>query len=245
MMFNATLHLAKRTAKTLACAALALALVGCQSIAGTALYTQVRFVDASPDAPSVDFYENTTAVIYGTSFGSTSSYIPINPGNYSFGVDVTKTQQQLATVKATVVAGGEYTVIAGNVASSLQMTVLQDQATPAPGGQVSLRFIDQATRIGAVDIYLLPSGGNLTGASAAVSNISLGKAPTYINISNGTYSIVIFPAGTVPSGTTSSLYTGSQISYSGSAALSYVMFDQQVANVAGLQVIGLADYQAP
>ena len=56
------------------------------------------------------------------------------------------TQQQLATVRGNFLTGSQYTVLAGNISASLQMTVLKDQSYPAPSGQVALRFLDQATR---------------------------------------------------------------------------------------------------
>jgi Domain of unknown function (DUF4397) len=240
-----SLHIARRPPRLAALAVFAAALSGCQVIDGTPLYTQVRVIDASPDAPGLDVYQNSTASLYNIGLGTASSYIAIGPGSYTYSVDVTGTQQQLASVRGPFVLGAQYTVLIGNVTAALQMTILKDQSTPAPAGQVALRFLDQSTRNGPVDIYLVPSGGKLTGITPIVTNISFGNIPTYIDAPAGIYSIVAVPTGTIPSGSTSPLYTGAQVEYSSGAARTIVLIDQQLITTAGLQTITADDYDSP
>jgi len=247
MLFK-RLHPATRTRRLSTLAAFALALTGCQGISGTQVYTQVRFIDASPDAGGVsglDAYQNSTAILYNVGFGGYSSYIPTAPGGYSFSVDTAGTQQQLATLRGTVTNGSQFTVLTGDVAASLQMTLLKDQSTPAPSGQVALRFLDQATRVGAVDIYLLPSGATLSGVSPVATGVVFDNTPLYIDAPSGTYTIVILPSGTIPSGTSSALYTGTQIAYPSSAARTILLIDQQLVTTPGFQVKILEDYDPP
>jgi hypothetical protein len=228
-----------------ALALLATVLTGCQVIDGTLLYTQVRIIDASPDAPGLDVYQNSIASLYNIGFGTASSYIAIGSGNYTYSVDITNTRQQLASVAGTFALGAQYTVLIGNVTANLQMTVLKDQSTAAPAGQVALRFLDQSTRNGPVDVYLLPSGGKLTGLMPIVSNIRFGNAAIYIDVPFGTYSVVVVPTGTVPSSTTVPLYTGSQVEYSNGAARTIVLIDQQLVTAPGLQAITADDFDSP
>ena len=142
---------------------LATALSGCEGITGIQPVTQVRVVDASPDAPALDIYQNSPsqpaqAALYNIGFGTVSSYIPLTPGAYTHAAYTAGTQQQLASVRGTFSPGSQYTVLAGNIAADLQMTVLKDQSFPAPAGEIALRILGQHTRSGAVDLYLLPSG---------------------------------------------------------------------------------------
>jgi hypothetical protein len=139
---------------------------------------------------------------------------------------VANTQQQLAQVRGTFSVGSDYTVLAGNVAANLQMTVLRDQSTPAPSGQVALRFLGQATNAGAVDLYLVPSGSSLAGIAPIAAGIGFGGNTGYINAPSGVYSIVAFAAGAVPSAATP-LYTGSQASYPAGSARTIVLIDQR------------------
>ena len=241
-----TRHLANRTSRLFALAALTAALAGCQSIAGIQPISQVRVIDASPDAPALDIYQNSAATLYGVGFGTVSSYIPTVAGAYTHAAYTAGTQQQLATLHIVLTAGGQYTVLTGNVAANLQMTVLRDQSTPAPAGQVALRFLGQTTRAGAFDLYLLPSGVALTAVSPVATGLTFGSNTGYINAPSGTYSIVALPAGTAP-GTSAPAFTGSQASYPGGSARTIVLIDEPSASPAStprLQTITADDFNA-
>lgn len=244
-------HLATRTARLAALAIVAAGLAGCQSIAGIQPVSQVRIIDASPDAPALDIHQNSAAALYNIGFGTVTSYIPVTAGTYTHAAYTAGTQQQLAAVHGILAAGGQYTVLAGNVAANLQMTVLKDQAFAAPAGQVALRFLNQSTHPGAVDIYLLSPDSALT-SSPIVSSAAFGSNTGYINAPSGTYSIVAYPAGTNPAASVLPAYTGNQVSYPGGSAHTIILIDQrpdqrpadQPAATPSLQVITAEDYDS-
>ncbi len=241
------LHLATRTTRLTVLAILVAGLAGCQGIAGIQPVSQVRVIDASPDAPALDIHQNATAALYNIGFGTVTSYIPIAPGAYTHAAYTAGTQQQLAAVHGAFAGGGQYTLLTGNIAANLQMTVLKDQSFPAPSGQVALRFLNQSIRPGAVDIYLLQPGVAPISVAPFVAGATFGANTGYLNAPAGTYSIVAFPAGTVPIGT-SPEYTGSQISYPGGSAHTIILIDQppaqQPAATSSLQVITADDYDS-
>ena len=241
-----SLHvLVKRAVSLTAAAACAIALSGCQGIVASHSGAQVRIIDASPDAPGLDIYMNNAAVAYNLGFGTITSYVPIDPGTYTTAVTVTGSKQVLSSSKGTFVTATQYTVLVGNVAASLQQTTLKDQSQPAPSGQIALRFIDQATRISPVDIYLVPPGKKLTDVTAVANNIGFGTNTGYLNIPTGTYTIVMVPTGTVPASDTIATYTGTQVTYSAGSASTIIMIDQQLITTPGLQVIIAPDYVSP
>ena len=242
---NLRLHLASHTVRLTALAALATALTGCAGVTGIQPATQVRVVDASPDAPALDIYQNSPsqpaqAALYNIGFGTVSSYIPLIPGAYTHAAYTTGTQQQLASVHGTFSSGSQYTVLTGNIAASLQMSVLKDQSFPAPAGQVALRILGQHTRFGAVDLYLLPSGSTFAAASPIATGIAFGGNTGYVLAPAGTYSIVAFPAGSPP-GAARPVFTGSQAEYPSGSVRTIILIDQlpteQQASSPGLQLI--------
>jgi uncharacterized protein DUF4397 len=241
-------HLAQRTSRLAALSILILALTGCQSIAGTQTVTQVRFIDASPDAPALDLYQNPSqssqASLYSVGFGTVSSYMLLAPGAYTQTADVAGTQQQIATARGSFAAGGQYTVLAGNIAANLQMTILKDQATPAPGGEVALRFLGQATRTGPVDLYLLAPGATLSGLTPIATDIGLGANTGYIDVPSNTYSIVALPAGSAPTSASVPLFTGSQALYPAGSVRTILLIDQPPLTTSGLQIITADDFDA-
>ena len=229
---------------TVAAVALA-ALSGCQGIVSSPVLSQLRVIVASPDAPGLDIYQGSTALVYNLGFGTITSYSPIEPGTYTISAKANGTSQVLTTAKGTFVAAGQYTVLIGNVAANLQETILTDQSQAAPSGQIALRFISQATRVSPVDVYLVPAGQKLTAVTPVITNLTFGTNTGYINIPTGTYTIVMVPAGTVPTSTTIATYTGPQVTYTGGSASTIVLIDQQLVTTPGLQVITATDYTSP
>ncbi len=136
-------------------------------------------------------------------------------------------------------------MLLGNVAANLQELILTDQAQAAPSGQISLRFIDQATRVGPIDIYLVPQGQKFTAVTPLITGVVFAQNTGYLNVPTGTYTLVIVPAGTTPTSTTVATYTGAQVTYSGGSVTTVVLIDQQLVTTPGLQVITAQDYVSP
>jgi hypothetical protein len=255
-MFSIHPHLVRRLTRVSAVAAALLGLSGCQGIVASPSLSQVRIINATPDAPGLDIYGNNNAVAYNLSLGTVTSYVPLSPGIYTIASNTAGTRQILTTSKATLAVSNQYTVLLGNIAASMQQTVLTDQAHAAPSGQISLRFINQSTRNGPVDIYLVPAGQALIPRVTAaapppsailpiVTNFAFGANAGYLNVSSGAYSIVALPAGTLPTSDTVAPYSGPQVTYAVGAVRTIVLIDQQVITTPGVQVITAADYDPP
>jgi len=243
-------HLALRAARVIGLASLAVAplapLVGCQNIAGSVPVAQVRIIDASPDAPGLDIYQNGSGLAYNIGFGTVTSYVGIAPGVSTISADTKGSKQQLSSAKGTFAASTDYTVLIGDVAAELGETILTDQSTPAPSGQISVRVLDQATRFSTgVDIYLVPSGSTVAMASPILTNVVFGSNSGYLNVPAGTYQVVLLPTGTVPAAATVPIYTGAKVTYAPGAARTLVLLDQQVLTEPGFQVITADDYDSP
>jgi len=227
-----------------ALAALLLGLPGCQSIEVTSTnVAEIRVIEASPDpnVPGLDFYLNNTALAYNVGYSTISSYIPVVPGAYTVTADGDKTTTPLVSATATLTNGNSYSAIVGNQLANLSETILQDQTQPAPSGEISVRFVDQASKVGAVDVYLIPTGSTLITTLPFLQDVTFTENTGYLNIPANTYTIAIVPTGTVPLATTLTLYTGSQVTYAGGAVRTVILVDQQITTVPGLQVIVAKD----
>jgi hypothetical protein len=246
-MFAKLLHLDRLT--TLPAAALALlgvvALTGCGAITSSEPVAQVRIIHATPDAPGLDIYQGHNALAFNLGFGTVTSYIQLNPGTYTLDADTAGSRQALSSAKSTFAPSTQYTVLLGNSVNSLQQLTLTDQSQAAPAGQIALRFINQATRIGAVDTYLVPAGQKVSAVSPLVTGMAFGANTGYLNIPIGTYSIIMLPAGSVPSSSSVATYSGPQVQYSSGAARTIILIDQPLVTTPGLQVITAADFDSP
>jgi len=191
-------------------------LSGCQGI--TSNSAQIRVIDASPDAGVIDSYQNSSALAYNLGFGTMTSYIPMSPGAYNLAAVKAGTRQTLAPNR-------QYTEIIGAGLANLQQTLLLDQSTPAPAGRISIRVINQTTRSGAVDVYLIPFGKGSSTSPVAV-NLGFGANSGYIDLPEGTYAIDVVPTGTVLASSTATLFSGAQVAYASGAVRTVVLIDQ-------------------
>jgi len=200
-------------------------LSGCQGITSTS--AQLRVIDASPDAGVIDSYQNSSALAYNLGFGTMTSYIPMSPGVYNLAADKAGTRQTLVANNQTLAANHQYTEIIGAGLANLQQTFLADQSTPAPAGRIAIRVINQTTRSGAVDVYLVPFGRG-TSTSPLAINLGFGANSGYIDLPEGTYAIDVVPTGTLLTSSTVTLLSGDQIAYASGAVRTIVLIDQAV-----------------
>ena len=219
-------------------------LPGCQSITGGPGVSQVRVIDASPDAGGLDVYEGTGILAYNLGQGTITSYIATVPGTYTFNVDTAGTRQTLVHQPGILADGSQYTVLIGNYLSGMQETVLRDQTQPAPAGQIDVRIIHQSTRAGAVDVYFIPSGSTITQVRPMLKNVVFGQNAGYLGMPAGTYTLAAVPAGTVPAADTTTSFTGSALGYPAGTARTIVLIDPPLATTPGLQIIVADDYDA-
>ncbi len=202
------------------------ALSGCQNINMNS--AQLRVIDASSDAGVIDSYQNSSALAYNLGFGTMTSYVPMSPGPYNLSADKAGTRQTLAVSTDTLVAGKQYTEIIGSSLVNLQQTVFLDQSAPAPTGQIAIRLINEATRSGAVDVYLVPTSARLVNTLPIAINLGFGANSGYLNVPEGTYAIDVVPTGTTLASSTVTLMSGAQIAYASGAVRTVVLIDQEI-----------------
>src|ERR1700746_1063490 len=130
-------HLDRPAARLLAAVAILGTLTGCQAIVSSAPEAHVRIINATPDAPRIDLYQDSNALAYNLDFGTVTSYIPLAPGAYNITANTAGTRQVLSAAKPTLATSGQYTVLIGNNVASLQQLTLADQSQPAPPGQIA------------------------------------------------------------------------------------------------------------
>lgn len=200
-------------------------LSGCQSISMNS--AQLRVIDASSDSGLIDSYQNNSALAYNLGFGTMTSYVPISPGTHTLAADRVGTRQTLVESSGKLIAGKQYTEIVGNSIVNLQQTLFLDQSEPAPAGQIAVRFIHEANRTGAVDVYLLAASNRFVSPSPIATNLSFGANSGYINVPQGTYAIDVVPTGTTLASSTVTLLSGAQVKYASGSVRTVVLIDQE------------------
>ncbi len=225
---------------------LCLTATGCQSLSSTGASARVRVIDVSPDTPAVDIYQGNAAVAYNLGFGTVTSYLPLAPGSSTITVDVAGSRQVLSSIEGSFNADAHYTVLVSNPAANLQQMILTDHGVAATlKATPSIRFIHQASRTGAVDIYLVPAGQRLTSVTPAIANLAAGSNTGYVAVPSCSCTTVILPAGTPPSTAAAVVHNGAQGEYGSGSARTVVLVDAPPAAASGVQVITTTDAEPP
>ena len=243
--FVVTNDLSRRVALVAGLGGLLAALPGCQGIVGTPAVSLVRVIDTSAHAGGVDVYQGSSSLAYNLDLGTVTSYIAVVPGAYTINADHAGTGQHLVRQHGAFGANAQSTVLIGDSPTGMRETILRDQTQPAPAGQIALRFFDESTRAGAVDVYLIPTGSTLEQVRPLLVNVAFGRNTGYLSAVAGTYTLVALPAGTTPETSANTSYTGASVAYASGSAHTIVLIDQAQVSAPGLQVIVADDYETP
>src|SRR3954451_9236586 len=123
---------------TLGFAVAALA-AGCgddDSNTGPATDAGLRVVHASPDAPSVDVLVDDAKVLSSVPYLGSSSYLEVASGSRNIKVNAAGTSTTVIDADLPLIAGTDYTVIAGGLVSDIAPIVLQDDRSAPSSGNV-------------------------------------------------------------------------------------------------------------
>jgi Domain of unknown function (DUF4397) len=214
------------------CSCAILLFSGCESVTGSTPQTLVRVIDASYKAPAVDVYAASTPIAINIGGSTITPYALLPPGTFTATVDPRGTKTPGASTSGTFMAGQEHTIFITDASKGFGATVLTDQTSPAPGGFVSLRFIQEAISTGAVDIYLIPDGSVFSDSKPLLTNVVPGTVINYINVPANTVDIVI-----VPTGATAPKFISSAVAFTGGQVRTLLIVDEQLINNPPVNVV--------
>jgi hypothetical protein len=178
-------------------AVLGLLLGGClQGGSTNALYGYVRFVNVSPGADSVTVTSDGATVVSSLAYGHATPYLPLGMGNHEFKALSTAGGTVYADAQFQVNETGNYTYFLYGGGSSTATLFAIDGAVESAAGYFSLRGINLATGIGALDVYLLAPGAAIDTATPAFGALAAGTKNTFTQFAIGDYNVVLTPAGT-------------------------------------------------
>ena len=225
---------------TLSCAALCLAasvgLTSCTNVSGFSQSSLIRVIDASYIAPAVNVYVEKTLFAGNIGEGYISNYGTVTPA-LSAPIQVTQAQggSSLVATAATLNPGAQHSIfLTDNGASptSYTVTVLEDQQTAAAAGHSAFRFLNQAPRTGAVDVFMVPGSTTLANTLPICSALAVGATCGYVSFASQSVTMVI-----VPTGQTTPKYTSTALALTGGEVRTVVIVDSQLTVNPPVQVV--------
>lgn len=223
--------------------ALAFSLAACEN---TATYIQpslVRFIDASYIAPAVNVLAGGQLVAANVGQGTITSYATV-PADSAALIQIAATTggTVLASTNGALLPGDQHSVfLTDNSAApnGYTVTVLADQQVQAASNHSAFRFLNQAPKTGAVDIYMVPAGTTLADAVPLVTDLPAGGTAGYISFVSQTVNMVV-----TPTGVTTPAYTSAPIALAGGEVRTALIMDTQLTSNPPVQVT-IADDAGP
>jgi hypothetical protein len=197
-------------AVTVVSLAVSLLLAGCQTISGSTAVSLLRIIDASYNAPSLNLFVEGALLAGNLGQGSITSYASLPPTNNTIvKVTATTSTTALVSTNTSLRAGTSQSALISDINAVYQVTVLEDQSTPAPSGHSEFRLLNQAPSTGPVDVYFLAGTSNTVFATAkpVITGLAVGATSGYVTIPSSTLFMVIAPTGTTLADNVPTIYT--------------------------------------
>ena len=171
----------------------ALLTVGCSSSSG-----RFRYVQAATAVPTnVDLQVDGKSIQTAIGFGQTATYRTISSGTHKFVFFPSgTTSNPYASASISV---GAYTTVftAGEFSGSIpEVLTFTDDNTIPTTGNARLRILHVSPTIGSVDIYVVPTGNDISGLNPQISGLTYKNASNYLQLSANGYDVWVTVAGT-------------------------------------------------
>jgi hypothetical protein len=223
--------------------ALALGLSACQNVAGYTQPSLVRVIDASYIAPAVNFWVEGVLLGANLGEGTITNYGTV-PASNSARVMVTATTvtnptaaNSLVTSTVTLAAGKQHSIFLtdnGAAPTSYTVTVLEDDISAAVGHS-AFRLLNQAPKVGAVDVYMVPAGTTLDNTIPVATALPVG-ATADVTFTSQAVTMVITPTGVV-----TPKYTSKALGLTGGEVYTVVIIDSQLTSNPPVSVVLVCD----
>jgi hypothetical protein len=176
---------------------LALALGACSHSGGGGGNTNLRVVNAIPDAAAISVTVATQTVVTNLAFQGLTQYVGVSSGAQEFKVSANGGASNAIDTTLNVNSGANYTYVVFNPVASATGLLFIDSGISSPGsGTFTFRVINVASGVGPVDAYLTPPGTDINATSPTISNVTLGAISNIVTPNTGTLELRVTAAGT-------------------------------------------------
>ena len=155
----------------------------------------LRFVQASPDAPLVSVYDNRKLIAANLSYKNNSGYFSLRSGDHLRVLPATG-PQPIFQAAPSIASSANETLIMTGPAANLTSILLTDGGRTAVTGEVNVRVVNASQAIGAPDVYIVAAGTSITGLSPTVSGLAFNSSAGYDQVPIGSYEVLITTAKT-------------------------------------------------
>jgi hypothetical protein len=215
--------------------AVALALSACENVATYTQPSLVRVIDASYIAPAINVKVEGDLLASNIGQGTITPYGTL-AANVAAPIDITAATGGVTIVdtSGTLLPGHQHSVFLtdnGAAPNGYLVTILEDQQIQAAQGHSAFRFLNQAAKTGAVDVYMVPAGTTMANTIPIVTDLPVGGTAGYISFASQTVTLVI-----TPTGLTTPQYAFSPMTLTGGEVRTVLLMDTQLTSNPAVEV---------
>ncbi|MDR3724004.1 MAG: DUF4397 domain-containing protein [Terracidiphilus sp.] len=208
---------------------LAFGLTACVNVATYTQPSLVRVIDASYIAPAANVVVEGVLIAANIGQGTITDYATV-PANNAAPIKITEATggSSLVSTDGTILAGYHHSVFLtdnGAASTGYTVTILKDQQVAAAGGHSAFRFLNQAPKVGAVDVYMIPGSTTLANTTPLVTGLKVGSTAGYVSFPSQTVTMVIVPTGLV-----TPKYTSASLALTGGEVRTVLIVDTQLTS---------------
>jgi len=192
-------------------------LVGCGSDSA-----KLRVMQASPDESSVDVLIDGKSVATNVAYATATKYLTVSSGSRHLQVEPSGSTTVIVDQSLSLSGNSNSTVLVYGLSPSITALDLADDDSAPTSGDFKIRLVNAAPLMGAVDIFVVTPGTNLTDVGPNVTNLTAQAASGYLSFAAGTYEVFF----TVPGGISSFIDSG-PITFSTGQVRTMVALDGQ------------------
>lgn len=156
----------------------------------------IRFVNATVDYATADFWVGDETAIAGLANGGASSgYGSEDSGTLQVSLHAAGSSSAVYSASRDFATDSSTSVIAyGSLATSLTFRFLDESNAAAASGTFNVRALHVAPSLGGLDIYITNTS-SLSGLSPTLSVSAYGELSSFVNLGSGTYRVRITKTG--------------------------------------------------
>jgi hypothetical protein len=174
-----------------ACVLLVSAMVIVVGCGGGGNHTQLRVLQGSADAGTVNVLIDGTTLVSNLTFAAPSTYAAVSAGSRHLQIEPINSTTPLIDETVNFNSGAKYTLITEDFVSSITPLLLVDNTTAPASGQFQIRLVNDMPSVGSLDVYVLVPPNVPGSVPATVAGLGLDAATSYLSMPAGTYDIVV------------------------------------------------------
>jgi hypothetical protein len=156
----------------------------------------VRVGHFSPGAPNVDVLVDDVTLLTDVPYLTTSPYDLLDAGERNVKLNSAGTMVTLLDIDATVADDAEYTLLAVDLPTELELLLLEDDNTLPMASMVRVRVVHGSPTAGTVDVYVTAPAVDIDSVDPTLAGVEFKQASDYLEIAEGDYRVRVTPAGT-------------------------------------------------